>query len=63
MPRVAHYFLVGDAALPSTHPCFILNFLTQPNDLSGDKRPIDLLSDGEVEKVLKAAKDFHEQGA
>ena len=42
-------------ALPSTHPYFILNFLTQPNDLSGDRRPMPAARAKSLRRACKSA--------
>jgi len=51
------------SALPTANPYFVLNFLASPNDLSGDRPPIELLAAGDLKPVIRAAKMFHEQGA
>ncbi|TWB89912.1 hypothetical protein FBZ93_11524 [Bradyrhizobium macuxiense] len=50
-------------ALPTSNPWTILNFLTQPDDRLGGRKPIDLLREGKVELVVEAARRMAQQGA
>jgi len=50
-------------SLPSTNSWFRLNFLVTPDSHLAGRRPIDVLSEGNVESVLTAAKAVGEQGA
>jgi hypothetical protein len=40
-----------------------LSFFANPNDLLGDRTPIECLKAGEIEKVVKAAAEYGEHGA
>jgi nucleoid DNA-binding protein len=50
-------------SLPSTNSWFRLNFLVTPDSHLAGRRPIDVLSEGNVESVLTAAKAVGVQGA
>ncbi len=50
-------------ALAAHPPWACLRFFVTGNHRLGGKRPLDLLREGRVEKVLKAAKAFGEHGA
>ena len=50
-------------ALPTENGFAILNFLVNPNSQLGNAKPIDLLKNGEIEKVVEAAERYGEQGA
>ncbi|MCC8957616.1 hypothetical protein H8B02_30550 [Bradyrhizobium sp. Pear77] len=49
--------------LPTNNPWTILNFLAQPDDRLGGRKPIDLLKEGKVELVVEAAQRMAQQGA
>ncbi|TFF21867.1 hypothetical protein E3C22_14455 [Jiella endophytica] len=51
------------AALPTTDPWAVLNFLVNPDPRLGGRAPIALLHGGEVAIVVEAAKRMGEQGA
>ncbi|MHC6152825.1 hypothetical protein ACVSQB_13595 [Bradyrhizobium elkanii] len=50
-------------ALPTNNPWTVLNFLAQPDDRLGGRKPIDLLREGKVELVVEAARRMAQQGA
>ncbi|WP_245286598.1 hypothetical protein [Bradyrhizobium sp. ARR65] len=50
-------------ALPTDNPWTMLNFLAQPDDRLGGRKPIDLLKEGKVELVVEAARRMAQQGA
>jgi hypothetical protein len=50
-------------ALPTRNPWAILNFLAQPDDRLGGRKPIDALKAGNIEAVIEAARRYGEQGA
>jgi hypothetical protein len=50
-------------AFPSRNPWMILNFLVNPPDGLGGRKPIDLLRAGEVDPVVGAARGIGVQGA
>jgi hypothetical protein len=50
-------------ALPFQNPWAVLNYLVNPEDRLGGRRPIDALKAGEVEKVVEAARRLGQQGA
>ena len=50
-------------ALPTRNPWTILNFLAEPDDRLGGRKPIDLLKEGRVELVVEAAQRMGQQGA
>jgi len=50
-------------ALPTDNPWTVLNFLVQPDDRLGGRRPIDLLKEGQAELVVEAARRMARQGA
>ena len=50
-------------ALPTDNPWTVLNFLAQPDDRLGGRKPIDLLKEGKVELVIEAARRMAQQGA
>jgi uncharacterized protein (DUF2384 family) len=41
----------------------VLNFLVNPATQLGNRKPIDLLKQGEIERVVEAAAGVGEQGA
>jgi hypothetical protein len=51
------------AALPTSNPWTILNFLAHPDDRLQGRKPIDLLKAGNVELVVEAARRLGQQGA
>ncbi|WP_246725124.1 hypothetical protein [Beijerinckia sp. L45] len=51
------------AALPTRNPWSVLNFLTNPDDRLGGRKPIDVLKEGGVDVVVEAARRMGEQGA
>ncbi|MBP2427426.1 hypothetical protein [Bradyrhizobium elkanii] len=50
-------------ALPTNNPWTVLNFLAQPDERLGGRKPIDLLREGKVELVVEAARRMAQQGA
>ncbi len=50
-------------ALPTKNESAALNFLVNPDDRLGYKKPIDLLKTGEIDLVVKAARCLGEMGA
>jgi len=50
-------------ALPTDNPWTVLNFLAQPDDRLGGRKPIDLLKEGKIELVVEAAQRMAQQGA
>lgn len=50
-------------SLPSANGWFRLNFLINPDSRLGGQRPIDLLKEGRIEQVVRAAKAVGVQGA
>jgi nucleoid DNA-binding protein len=50
-------------SLPSANGWFRLNFLINPDSCLGGQRPIDLLKEGRIDPVLRAAKAVGVQGA
>lgn len=50
-------------ALPTRSPWGILNFLVQPDDRLGGRKPIDVLKSGDIEIVTEAARRYGELGA
>ena len=50
-------------ALRTENGLAILNFLVNPSSPLDDAKPIDLLRNGEVERVVEAAESYGEQGA
>jgi hypothetical protein len=50
-------------AFPSRNPWMVLNFLVNPQDGLGDRKPIDLLRAGDVDAVVSAARRIGVQGA
>lgn len=50
-------------AFPSRNPWMVLNFLVNPQDALGGRKPIDLLRAGEVDPVVAAARGTGAQGA
>ena len=50
-------------ALPTDNPWTVLNFLAQPDDRLNGRKPIDLLRQGKVDRVVEAARRLAEQGA
>ncbi|MEA2891482.1 MAG: hypothetical protein QOI05_2275 [Bradyrhizobium sp.] len=51
------------AALPTSNPWTILNFLAHPDDRLQGRKPIDVLKAGNVELVVEAARRLGQQGA
>jgi hypothetical protein len=51
------------AALPTSNPWTILNFLAHPDDRLQGRKPIDVLKAGSVELVVEAARRLGQQGA
>ena len=51
------------AALPTASGFGILNFLIHPDHRLGNRRPIDVLKEGDVESVVLAARAMGEMGA
>ena len=51
------------AALPTSNPWMILNFLVNPDAMLGDRPPIALLREGRIEAVVEAARRVGEQGS
>lgn len=51
------------AALPTKNAFAILNFLINPDDRLGGRKPIDLLKAGDVTSVVEAARRYAEAGA
>lgn len=49
-------------AFESTNPWMLLNFLVHPDDRLGDRRPIDVLKEGDVDAVVAAARSLGQQG-
>ena len=50
-------------ALPTRNPWTVLNFLANPDDRLGGRKPIDVLRSGDVDTVVEAARRMGEQGA
>ena len=50
-------------ALPFRNPWAVLNFLVNPDDRLGGRRPIDALKAGEIAQVAEAARRIGQQGA
>lgn len=50
-------------AFPSANRWMLLNFLVHPDSRLGDKKPIDLLKQGETARVVSAARTLGMQGA
>jgi hypothetical protein len=50
-------------ALPTNNPWTVLNFLAQPDDRLGGRKPVDLLKEGKIELVVEAARRPAQQGA
>jgi hypothetical protein len=50
-------------AFPSKNPWMVLNFLVNPQDALGGRKPIDLLRAGDVDAVVSAARRIGVQGA
>ena len=50
-------------ALPFRNPWAVLNFLVNPDDRLGGRRPIDALKAGETDEVVEAARRIGQQGA
>jgi hypothetical protein len=50
-------------ALPTRNPWAILNFLVQPDDRLGGRKPVDVLKAGDITIVIEAARRYGEQGA
>jgi hypothetical protein len=51
------------AALPTSNPWTILNFLAHPDDRLRGRKPIDVLKAGNVALVVEAARRLGQQGA
>jgi hypothetical protein len=51
------------AALPTSNPWTILNFLARPDDRLDGRTPIDVLKAGDVDLVVEAARRLGQQGA
>jgi hypothetical protein len=51
------------AALPTSNPWTILNFLVHPDDRLQGRKPIDVLKAGNVALVVEAARRLGQQGA
>jgi hypothetical protein len=51
------------AALPTSNPWTILNFLAHPDDRLQGRKPIDVLKAGNVALVVEAARRLGQQGA
>lgn len=51
------------AALPTSNPWTILNFLARPDDRLQGRKPIDVLKSGNVDLVVEAARRLGQQGA
>ncbi|MYZ47175.1 hypothetical protein E4O86_05555 [Rhizobiales bacterium L72] len=50
-------------ALQTSNPWMVLNFLSRPDSRLGNRRPIDLLKSGDLERVLDAARAESDQVA
>lgn len=50
-------------ALPFQNPWAVLNYLVNPEDRLGGRRPIDALKAGDVNEVVEAARRLGQQGA
>jgi hypothetical protein len=48
---------------PSKNPWMLLNFLVHPDSRLGDRKPIDLLKQGDTQPVVGAARSLGMQGA
>ncbi|WP_372423982.1 hypothetical protein [Salinarimonas chemoclinalis] len=51
------------AALPTRDPWAVLNFLVNPDARLGGRTAVDLLRDGRVDEVVRAARHLDDQGA
>ncbi len=50
------------AALPTRNPWAVLNFLVRSDSRLGGRKPIDVLRDGDVDRVVSAARAMGVQG-
>ncbi len=50
-------------ALPTRNAWTVLSFLAEPESRLGGKAPIELLREGQVDRVLESARRYGEQGA